>query len=937
MSNGKTKPAKTGRSETKLGRSELRYRRLFEAAKDGILMLDPVTRKITEANPFIATFLGYTREQLLKKELWQIGLLKDEAASQAAFRALKKNGFIRYEDLPLESKSGVRLEVEFVSNLYREGGDEVIQCNIRDITARKRIEEALSISEARFRALFELEPIGIYSCDHSGTIQEFNRSAAHLWGRRPKAGDRSERFCGSFKMFLPDGRPLPDWITSTHRGHGHALAKGLPPTALMAELYAKATGCCGGRGGSMHLYDPGHGVFGTNGIVGGGIPHAVGAALSARTRGTKGIAAAFFGDGAVNHGAFHESLNFAGAQQAGVLFVCENNLYATATPLDQVTRNAEIATRAAAYGVPGVAVDGNDVLAVWSAARTAVARARAGGGPTLIEAKTYRVVGHHEGDPLTGVYRTQEELDAWKLRDPIQTFRQRLTGELQAARPAELDAIDARVLAVIADAVEFARQSPDPDPATVHAHCWSEPVNPPRPAAKPDPRTETQGWLDAVRDGIAEEMRRDPHLLYFGEGIGQRGGSFAHTKGLWQEFGAGRVIDTPICELGFTGAAIGASATGCRSVADLMFVDFLFETGGQIPLQAAKLRYMSNGAMTVPVVVRAPCGAVKSAGPQHSGTYHSMWSHLPGLIVALPSNPADAKGLMKSALRGANPVLFLEPKALFSSKGEVPMGEHLVPFGVARIARAGADLTVVAAGRMVSLALEAAEILARDGVNCEVIDLRTIVPLDVEAITASLEKTHRLLVVDEGYAAFGLGAEIAATVGELAFDALDAPVGRLHLEPVPHPFNPQLEAAVLPSAAKIVAAAQGVVAGVVAASRRPRVQAAAADRVTPAPEGKPTAARPAPKISSAAREKDPADGEAIRLPHGDLTVSEAKVLHWRKQPGDGFSAGEVIAEVETDKAVMEVEAPAAGRLVRIAAPAGAVVPMGGLLAVFTRE
>ncbi len=209
MSNGKTKPAKTGRSETKLGRSELRYRRLFEAAKDGILMLDPVTRKITEANPFIATFLGYTREQLLKKELWQIGLLKDEAASQAAFRALKKNGFIRYEDLPLESKSGVRLEVEFVSNLYREGGDEVIQCNIRDITARKRIEEALSISEARFRALFELEPIGIYSCDHSGTIQEFNRSAAHLWGRRPKAGDRSERFCGSFKMFLPDGRPLP--------------------------------------------------------------------------------------------------------------------------------------------------------------------------------------------------------------------------------------------------------------------------------------------------------------------------------------------------------------------------------------------------------------------------------------------------------------------------------------------------------------------------------------------------------------------------------------------------------------------------------------------------------------------------------------------------------------------------------------------------------
>ena len=727
-----------------------------------------------------------------------------------------------------------------------------------------------------------------------------------------------------------------DWITSTHRGHGHVLAKGMPPAALMAELYAKATGCCGGRGGSMHLYDPKHGVFGTNGIVGGGIPHAVGAALSARARGTKGIATAFFGDGAVNHGAFHESLNFAGAQRAGVLFVCENNLYATATPLDKVTRNPEVATRAAAYGVPGVAVDGNDVLAVWQAARTAVARARAGEGPTLIEAKTYRVVGHHEGDPLTGVYRTQDELDAWKARDPIQTFRRRLTGDLKAATAAELDAIDARVLAVVADAVEFARQSPEPDPATAFAHCWSESINPPLPAPPQNQKTQIQGWLDAVRDGIAEEMRRDPHLLYFGEGIGERGGSFAHTKGLWQEFGAGRVIDTPICELGFTGAAIGASATGCRSVADLMFVDFLFETGGQIPLQAAKLRYMSNGAMAAPIVVRAPCGAVKSAGPQHSGTYHSLWSHLPGLIVAMPSNPADAKGLMKTALRGENPVLFLESKALFSSKGDVPVGEHLVPFGVARTARSGADLTIVAAGRMVPLALEAAEALTKEGVACEVIDLRTIVPLDLDAISASLAKTGRLLVVDEGYAAHGLGAEVAAAVGELAFDALDAPVGRLHMEPVPHPFNPKLEEAVLPTAAKIVAAAKEVIAGKASAQRRPRAASsgAVAERAAAPRDAKPAPSPIASTVATIDFAQKPTDGEPITLPHGDLTVSEAKVLNWRKKTGDTFAAGEVIAEVETDKAILEVEAPAAGRLVRIAAPAGAIVKMGGLLGVF---
>src|SRR5262249_26555876 len=191
-----------------------------------------------------------------------------------------------------------------------------------------------------------------------------------------------------------------DWITSTHRGHGHALAKGVAPKAVLAELYGKATGCCGGRGGSMHLYSVAEGLFGTNGFVGAGIPLAVGLGLSAKTRGTDQVAVAFFGDGAVNHGTFHEGINFAGVQNAPVIFVCENNLYATATPLSIATLNTEVASKAAAYGIPGVAVDGNDVLAVWEVMRQAALRARTGEGPTLIEAKTYRTVGHHEGDPL---------------------------------------------------------------------------------------------------------------------------------------------------------------------------------------------------------------------------------------------------------------------------------------------------------------------------------------------------------------------------------------------------------------------------------------------------------------------------------------------------------------------------------------------------------
>ncbi|GAT35182.1 2-oxoisovalerate dehydrogenase E1 component [Terrimicrobium sacchariphilum] len=723
-----------------------------------------------------------------------------------------------------------------------------------------------------------------------------------------------------------------DWITSTHRGHGHALAKGMPVKSLFAELFARSTGCCGGRGGSMHLYDPDHGVFGTNGIVGAGIPHAVGAALSARIRGTDGVGVAFFGDGAVNHGAFHESLNFAGAQGAGVVFVCENNLYATATPLHMATRNTDIASKAAAYGITGVSVDGNDVLAVWEMGRDAVLRARNGGGPTLIEARTYRFVGHHEGDPLVGTYRTQEELDGWKMRCPILRFRHRLSEEMQIATLAELDAIDLAVQEQVESGLEFARVSPEPLPETFSDHVWSARTFQAPSMERSSESRVTQGWLDAVRDGIAEEMRRDPHILYFGEGIGERAGSFAHTKGLWQEFGGHRVVDTPICELGFTGAAVGASATGCRTIADLMFVDFLFETGGQIPLQASKLRYMSNGQMSCPMVIRAPCGAIKSAGPHHSGTYHAPWSHFPGLIVAMPSNPADAKGLMKTALRSEDPVLFLEPKALFSSKGDVPVGEHLVPFGVASIRRSGCDATIVAAGRMVELALEAANRLEAIGVHCDVIDLRTIVPLDLEAISASLKKTHRVLVVDEGYAMCGVGAEIAAALGETAFDELDAPVGRLHLEPVSHPFSPKLENAVLPSTEKIVEAVRDLMAGRTPLIRRPQTSGVFTRKENLSSAVATNMESVSVSVGIPATDKV-LPGMPVLMPHGDLTVSEARVVKWIKSQGDVVVAGEGLLEVETDKAVMEIEAPGNGRLIQVLAPVGTVVKMGETLGV----
>ncbi len=714
-----------------------------------------------------------------------------------------------------------------------------------------------------------------------------------------------------------------DWITSTHRGHGHALAKGMDPNVLMAELYGRSGGSVGGRGGTMHLYDASVGLFGTNGVVGSGAPHAVGAAISARHRGTDGVAVAFFGDGAVNHGAFHEALNFAGVQRAPVIFVCENNLYATATPLASVTLNPEVATRAAAYGIPGVAVDGNDVVAMWQAVRTAAERARAGLGPTLIEAKTYRTVGHHEGDPVLGTYRTQEEWDGWAKRCPVTTFRARLLDEFGIASEDALAAIEARIDGVVKDSVEFARASAEPDPATVMRHVYAEPMNPPKAmATRPARKTVETGWLDAVRDGIAEEMRANANIIYYGEGTGERGGTFAHTKGLYQEFGAARMMDTPISELGFTGAALGASATGCRVIADLMFADFLFEAGGQIVLQAAKLRYMSNGQMHAPMVIRVGAGAVRSAGPHHSGTYHPVWAHIPGLIVCLPATPADAKGLMKTALNAGDPVLMLETKALFASKGPVPEGEdHYVPFGLARIARTGRDITIAAAGQMVHRALEAADVLATEGIEAEVIDLRTIAPLDAESVADSVRKTHRLLVVDEGWPMMGVGAELGQAMNELAFDALDAPVARLHTAPVTHPFGPALERAMLVNADLVARRVREVLAGVATAPWRWRGRT----------DGQQAPIEVTAAVVAVKTEAVAVDGVAITMPFGDLTIDSGKLVRWVVAEGAVVAKGDTVAEIETDKALVEIEAPAAGKVARIVTAEGTVVKMGGVI------
>jgi 2-oxoisovalerate dehydrogenase E1 component len=594
-----------------------------------------------------------------------------------------------------------------------------------------------------------------------------------------------------------------DVVFSTHRGHGHALAKGVTPRQLIAELFGRSTGCSHGRGGSMHLFSPEVGMMGTSGIVGPCILQAAGAGYSFKLLKTDQVAVAFFGDGASNNGAFHEGLNLASIWDLPVLFVCENNQFATEVPFQYSAGNPRVGNRADCYGMPGFELDGNDVLGIYEVAGQAVRRARSGQGPTLIECKTYRTRAHAEGmGDFT--YRTREDVEKWKERCPIARLKDRLITDGSASAD-ELDAIADEVTQQIAEAQKFAEASPWPDPATAADHIYAGVETTPRvtirsAAERPAEGTREITYMKATQEALAEEMAVNPKIFVMGEGIGKRGGNFNTTVGLFDLYGPTRLCDTPIAERGFVGMSCGAAMTGTRPVIDFMFADFVLDSVGEIINQIAKMQYMSNGRLTMPVLLRGCVGIGHSAATHHSGNYYPMYAHFPGLRVVVPASPYDAKGLLKHALRCNDPVLFLEPRELLGMKGPVPTEDYEIPFGQAAVVREGTDLTLAAIGRMVPQALEAAKKFAAEGVSIEVVDPRTVAPLDTETILESVAKTGRLLIADECFAPYGIGAEIAAQVSDRAFDDLDAPIKRLNGLHTPTPYSPTLEAAVVPTA-----------------------------------------------------------------------------------------------------------------------------------------
>ena len=595
-----------------------------------------------------------------------------------------------------------------------------------------------------------------------------------------------------------------DVITSTHRGHGHCIAKGLEVEGMFAELMGKETGINRGRGGSMHIADPRKGIFGANGIVGAGMPIAVGAGTAAQLRGDGGVTVAFFGDGAVAQGVFHEAVNLAAVWDLPVIFFCENNGYAEfASAKDQ--HRATLEQRALGYGVEFHSVDGNDVVATAQLQEQLVARIRAGAGPMIVEAATYRWHGHYEGDPE--MYRDAEEVAEWKQRDPVKQFGAQLRDR---GLGSEVDDVDSNVEDEIDAAVAAATAAAYPSEESAAEFVTAPRVTVREPAVPTDGTIKT---MHAITNALSHELENDPTVFLAGIDVGLGGNVFGLTRGLAERF-PGRVRDTPISESAIMGTAVGAAMAGYKPVVELMYFDFIGVCLDQLMNQAAKMRFMTGGAATLPLVVRTQFAAGKSSGSQHSQSLEALLAHIPGLTVVMPSTPADYYGLLRVAIQDPNPVIFIENRLMYGAKGPAPSADYVVPLGKAAVRREGIDVTLVSYSKMMQDCLAVAERLAAEQISVEVIDLRTISPLDFDTILTSLKKTNRLVVTHQAVGEFGVGAEIAARAVREGFWYLDAPVVRVAAGQTPAPYTPSLEKLWLPDEAKIEAAIREVMQGV---------------------------------------------------------------------------------------------------------------------------
>lgn len=608
-----------------------------------------------------------------------------------------------------------------------------------------------------------------------------------------------------------------DAVVATYREHGQALARGLPMRELLAEMLGRVEGCCRGRGGSMHIFDRARRFFGGNAIVGAGLPLATGIALADQRLRPGAVTACFFGEGAVAEGAFHESLNLAALWKLPLLFVCENNGYAMGVPLAIGESQPEIFRKAAAYRIEAEAVDGMDPVAVAVAARRAVEWLRAGQGPYLLECRTYRFRAHSMFDAQA--YRSRDEVEAWRERDPVTRMRAWLQASHQISET-EAIAIEAKVEAEIAEALAWA-EAGSPEPlAELERFVLMESVvqeesvtraAPPASVPATPATGEKTSYREACRQAIRAALRAEPRVLLLGEDVARYGGCYAVSKGLLDEFGPERIVDTPLAENAVVGAGIGAAVAGLRPIVEVMTCNFSLLALDPIVNGAATLAHMSGGQFAVPLVVRMATGGGRQLAAQHSHSFEGWFAHIPGLKVLAPATVEDARHMLAAALADPNPVLLFEHIMLYASEDLLDPSVTAVDIERAKVRRPGGDVTIATYGWSLSKCLEAARQLAGEGIAAEVIDLRVLRPLDSGTVIESLRKTHRIVIVDEGWKSGSISAELAARIAEQALYELDAPVRRLCAREVPVPYAEQLEAACLPQVAEIVDAVRALV------------------------------------------------------------------------------------------------------------------------------
>lgn len=669
-------------------------------------------------------------------------------------------------------------------------------------------------------------------------IREFEQTLLKLWSEGcvhgPVHTSIGQEACAAGAMSALN---ISDKISSTHRAHHHYLSKvvnyyandgfhalqqNIPDilqteiSNLMGEIMGLSIGCCGGRGGSMHLRNEKIGVIGTNAIVAGGVPLATGAAFVAKYNKNKEVVVSFLGDGAVNQGAFHEALNLAGIWKLPIIYFIENNLYAVATPIKDSTATSDLAIKAIAYGIKGIIVDGMDPVSVHLGLQKAAQTAREGNGATLIEAKCYRYF-HHAG-PIPGSnfgYRGKDEESNWQCLDPAVMFPQKLI-ELRLFSQAQVEQLKQKAVNAVQTALDFCTTQKDnkllvkenlwPDIGTVEKGLRSNgkefdgiTFNEKEDFSEFEQKT----YVEAISSVTGCWLQKDDRVFVVGEEIANFGGGpYGATKNLPAKY-PDRVLNTPISEAGFVGLAGGAAMSGLRPIVEIMFPDFALVAADQLFNQIGKLRHIYGNSTDMPVVIRTRIAIGCGYGGQHSMDPVGIFSLFSGWTVVAPSSAFDYIGLFNSAMTSKNPVLMVEHHQLYPVKFDVPTNnlDYFVPLGKAKVIKQGRDVTVLSYSSMIYECKKAAESLEKQGVSVELIDLRTISPQDIdyETIEKSFDKTKMMVIVEQSPKGLSIGSRIAEHSQLAFFDYLDGPIIALSGLDIPPPVSKRLEQAVVPS------------------------------------------------------------------------------------------------------------------------------------------